>query len=136
MLLDYCDDVVEIDPNFPSVGLPNIKYIVDSFPSENLSRVFDAVVCTSVIEHVEDDMPFFSALLKHSSKYLFLTTDFHPSGNAFSISHYRTYNKRDIQKLIDIAKDAGFYPVGTLNYSYESPMVYDYTFASLVLGKK
>lgn len=126
--------MAEIDP---SVGerFPGITYIVDTFPSSLLKGKFDMVVCTSVIEHVTDDYRFFMDLLDLSNKTIFITTDFHPSGKAFSQAHLRTYNEEFILDFIYIAKKNGFYPIGELDYTYNRPMVYGYTFASIALQR-
>lgn len=125
-------DVTEIDPNRPSRLLPDVRYIHQNFPSKDLG-VYNLVVCTSVIEHVEDHAAFFRALLEHAKDVVFLTTDFHPSGKPFSYDHLRTYNEEDMTIMIHAAKLKGFSPIGKLDYRYDGPMVYDYTFASLAL---
>lgn len=128
--------VTEIDPNRPSRLLPGITYIHEEFPVKDLSRDFELVICTSVIEHIpKDDMHFFKALLDHSKELVLITMDFHPSGKPFSYAHYRTYSPTDLELMINIAKIRGFSPVGDVDYRYDGPMVYDYTFASLALIK-
>lgn len=132
----HCQYVTEIDPNTPSVKFPEIAYIDDNFPTPGLKGKFDLVLCTSVIEHVETDLFFFRALLTQASRAVFLTTDFHPSGKSFSQAHLRTYNPSSLDDLMDIAyNEFGFLPYGELGYGYKTPMVYEYTFASLALVK-
>lgn len=129
-------EVTEIDPNPPSRTFAGIKYINDKFPKSGLGK-FDAVISTSVIEHVQTrDIEFFTGLLDSSSSLVFLTTDFHPSGVRFSQDHYRTYDKAGMLTLIGIAKTKGFQPADDPSYVFEVPMVYNYTFASLALWKK
>jgi 2-polyprenyl-3-methyl-5-hydroxy-6-metoxy-1,4-benzoquinol methylase len=125
-------EVTEIDPNVPMRRFPSISYIDANFPTKDLGQ-FELVLCTSVIEHVEDDANFFSSLLTHAKDLVFLTTDFHPSGRAFSPAHLRTYNAEDLLMMIVAAKIKGFSPIWGFDYSYEQAMVYDYTFAALAL---
>ena len=125
--------VAEIDPNPPKSRFPGIKYIDESFPTPHIGQ-FELVLCTSVIEHVEDDAPFFRALLDQAKDLVFLTTDFHPSSKAFSQAHLRTYSAEDMYMMIEAAKIKGFSAVGNAyDYTYEVNMVYDYTFAALAL---
>lgn len=134
--VEYGLNVTEIDPNPPSKRLPGIQYIDAHFPTANLPKSYDLVVCTSVIEHVElADVNFFSQLLNHSDNLVFITMDFHPSGKAFSYDHYRTYNEESVNHMIETAARLGFDPIGELDYRYDGPMVYDYTFGSLALRK-
>ena len=127
-------EVTEIDPNKPSQLFANITYIHEPFPAKGL-RQYEFVVCTSVIEHIDkDDMHFFKYLLDHAKDIMFLTTDFHPTGKAFSQAHYRTYNQTDMILMMEIARIRGFDLIGReFDYTYKDNMVYDYTFASLAL---
>lgn len=127
--------VTEIDPsNIGSTKFPGITYNFDSFPSSSIG-VHEFIVCTSVIEHVPDDMEFITELLKYATKSVFLTMDFHPSGNKFFDAHLRTYNESNIGTIIKLAQNYNFSPIGELSYNYTTPMVYGYTFASLSLIK-
>lgn len=124
--------VTEIDPMEPTQKIDGIKYIVDLFPIENLPK-YDAIVCTSVIEHVPNDVLFFKELLMHSNKIVFLTTDFSESGDAHSTAHLRTYSEKELKELIEIAKEYKFDTIGEFDYSPTGFHVYDYNFASLAL---
>ncbi len=135
MFTTFSTKVTEIDPNKPSEEFPDIEYIHDIFPVRGIGK-HDLVVCTSVIEHVEDDKNFFDNLLDHSISAIFLTTDFHPSGKQFSQAHLRTYNMEAMMEFINKARVVGFMPYGSIHYYYKTPMVYDYTFASLALHRK
>lgn len=123
--------VTEIDPTY-GAKYPNIEYIYEPFPVEGIGT-HELVICTSVIEHVENDKEFFRALLEHSDNLVFITTDFHPSGKRFSYAHSRTYNEDMMDELIEIAHIQGFVTLGDVDYFYKEPMVYEYTFAALAL---
>lgn len=100
-------------------------------------RMFDAVLCISVLEHVPDDMAMFRKLLSHARKVVATTVDFHPSGKPVIAGHIRTYNEEMMERFIAIAAEDGFGPAGGL-YDYSKPgdHVYGYNFASLVLVKE
>lgn len=113
-----------------------ITYFQKDFLDFTSRTKYDAVVCTSVIEHVSEDIKFFTRLLTKVKKngILFLTTDFSPSGQRHSESHLRTYNEKSLNQLISIGNKKGF----TLyknesDYSKFEQNVYNYTFCSLAL---
>ncbi len=96
----------------------------------------DAVMCISVIEHVEPDEPFFQALLRavKPGGVLVLTTDFHPSGVAQFTAHVRCYNGPMLNKWA--FKTPGFVAEGGTDYADYGPHVNHYNFGSLVLRRK
>lgn len=102
--------------------------ILDMFP------MYDAVVSISTIEHVKDDEIFFRNMCELSSDLVFLTTDFHPSGKAFSDAHRRTYNAEMLDKFREIAEYYDFY-TEPVELRYAGNFVYDYTFASMAFRK-
>lgn len=101
--------------------------------------LFDAVTCLSVIEHVADDTSFFAKLAEQVKPggLVCITTDFHPSGEAVSAGHLRTYNAQNMIEWIKLAEPIfQMVPFGDApDYTYFEPFVYDYTFAALVLRK-
>jgi 2-polyprenyl-3-methyl-5-hydroxy-6-metoxy-1,4-benzoquinol methylase len=136
-------EVIEVDPwdctetlekQAQKLNSGPIRYFQQDFLDFDLDEKFDAVVCTSVIEHVEEHESFFLKLLEYVAPegLLILTTDFHPTGNTFSTNHRRTYSEESLLKYIDMAK--GFTVFGDgYDYKYSGNHVYQYTFASLVL---
>lgn len=144
--LAYLNDmtVTEVDPWDCRVALlkqkmrlklaDEIPYFQEDFLDFDIDEVFDAVVCTSVIEHVEKHEKFFQKLLSFVKPggILILTTDFYPTSESFSSDHLRTYSGDD---LLEYAKNAdGFEFLGDdFDYTYWGNYVYQYTFASLVL---
>lgn len=114
-----------------------IQYFQKDFLDFNIDKQFDAVVCTSVIEHVPEHKKFFQKLLSYvkSEGILILTTDFYPTGEQFSQNHLRTYSE---ESLLDYLKSAkGFKLFGeNFDYTFWGNYVYQYTFASLILQRK
>ena len=116
----------------------DIKYIQADFLLYKGRKKYDAVVCNSVLEHVPDDAKFFKKLLIYIKigGVLVLTVDYNSTGKQFSGNHLRTYNKESLEKFIKIATKEGF-SVYKDKYEYLdiSNVIYEYTFASLILEK-
>lgn len=112
----------------------SIRYFQKDFLDFELDEKFDAVVCTSVIEHVPEHKKFFLKLLDYVEQggLLVLTTDFHPSSEPFSANHLRTYSERDMLDYIELAEGFTVYGEG-YDYTYWGNYVYEYSFGSLVL---
>ena len=110
-----------------------IKFIYGDFSEDLALDKYDAVVSISVIEHVKKDRLFFSNLLKHARKIVFITTDFHPSGKAFSDAHLRTYNSNSIYDLVSNVEFPFIFTDYDPKYSYKGNFVYEYSFASIAL---
>ncbi len=138
--------VVQVDPGqvrewitkqSTLIGRP-LEFIQEDFLTWEDIRLFDAVTCLSVIEHVPEDIRFFKLLCSKvkSGGVLFLTTDFHPSGQAMVGGHIRTYNKDSMQNFIDVAQSVGLKRTEEPNYEHFSVEVNNYTFASLALRKE
>lgn len=137
-------EVIEVDPWDCSgmllqqkvrLGLlEDIRFFQEDFLDFNIDEQFDAVVCTSVIEHVPEHEKFFQKLLSYVKPdgILVLTTDFHPSGEQFSQAHLRTYSEKDLLAYANSAKGFDFLGDG-YDYTFWGNYVYQYTFGSLVL---
>ena len=141
-------DVLQIDPGATGhrtvaqakqLGLP-LPFVQVDFFKYNEKRIFDAVTCICVLEHVRDHIKFFDHLLTFvaPSGLVALTVDFHPSGKAFSRHHLRTYTEDALKALIGIAAKKGFTLFnGDCDYTYRGAHVIDlYTFASLVMKRE
>jgi trans-aconitate methyltransferase len=74
---------------------------------------FDSVVCSEVIEHIEDDAAFLSLLMGIAAKRLILTT---PCINAQDPGHVRIYTRETLDALFEgygavVDKDDSFFYV-------------------------
>lgn len=140
--LDY--EVTEVDPG--DVGFwieaqtkrinKPIYFIQQDYFAYEKTQYFDAVICISVIEHIEEDEKFFLELLKplESGGLLILTTDFHPDGTAKVPGHLRTYNRTQLLWLASLAHDFKWY--SQHDYFHFDEYVNNYSFASMILVKK
>lgn len=111
---------------------------VDFLQYQNRKK-FDAVVCISTLEHVEEDEVFFKKMLNlvKEGGICFITMDFHPSGQKIVNEHLRTYNQESLATFIAIAQKHGFEVFGDApDYSWRGESVFNYTFASLALKRK
>lgn len=136
-------EVVQVDPGDCSawvaaqserIGQPLAYHQVDAMALDD-GRLYDAVTCLSVLEHVEDDRAFFAHLQRflRPGGLLILTVDFWPDGMPQVDGHLRTYNIERLSRLVDAAP--GFALLGPPDYADRGAHVYGYTFASLVLRK-
>lgn len=146
MLTSFGFDVVEIDNSDQTQTLEKqgsklniiLNYERANFLEWKSQRQFDAVICLSVLEHIDHHLHFFMKLLKHMKVggISFITFDFHPSGKKLVRYHERTYNIYKINKLIQLALTEHVVPILPLSYDKFEPNIYDkYTFASLALHK-
>ena len=101
------------------------------------------VTCVSVLEHVEDEWEFLSALdkLVRPGGMLFLTMDCGDSSQTTDTAHYhwmrtRLYTPETWSELAKRFVDSGWEFLGDFDFSYNGHTVLDYSFASLSLRKK
>lgn len=111
----------------------SLRFVQADFTSGS-SQKFDAVFCTSTIEHVPEHHRFFQSLLNsvRPGGLFVLTTDFHPSGSPQCEGHLRTYNS---VMLTIWAATPGTQTVGPCDYIDRGCPVNGYNFASLVLRR-
>jgi SAM-dependent methyltransferase len=121
------------------LGCPAIHFKQLDFFHYQTTKKFDGVVCIGTLEHVLDDENFFKRLLGlvKEGGLLFLSVDFHPSGQKRVEGHFRTYNQDRLMAFIAYAQNYGFEPYGGVpDYTWRREDVHNYTFASLVLQRR
>ncbi len=101
--------VVEAREQFPHIAFKSIPSVAD-LPS---AGQFDTVVCSEVVEHVEDPEELVRALLSVASRRVLMTT---PNKNVGDPGHVRIYDDRSIAELVaglqaSITKEGVFYKV-------------------------
>jgi len=75
----------------------------------NIKKQFDTVLCINILEHVEDDLNMLINiynLVKQGGKFVLVLPAFQSIYGTIdeADNHYRRYNKKDIKKVLDIAK--------------------------------
>jgi 2-polyprenyl-3-methyl-5-hydroxy-6-metoxy-1,4-benzoquinol methylase len=91
--IDFCPRTI----NSAIIQFPHIKFkYIDKI--ENLHRAgkFDSVICSEVIEHVENDRLMIDKLIEITRNVLIMTT---PSVGVKSVGHLRLYNKTSLREL-------------------------------------
>lgn len=81
-------------------------------------KKFDLVICSEVLEHIEDDAAMLRELLKHTRKYLLVSVPakqklFDSSDKA--VGHFRRYEKESLQKMLE---SEGLSVLHFVNYGY------------------
>lgn len=71
-------------------------YYSENFNLLPICGMFDGVVCSEVIEHVENDMALINGLLSITKKVLIITT---PDRKVSDPGHLRVYNEKLLAKL-------------------------------------
>ena len=80
---------------------PKIEFIYSAgydFKAACGDREFDSVVCSEVIEHIEDDRSFLAALMDITRKKLILTTPNRPVDDP---GHLRLYTGNSLERLFE-----------------------------------
>lgn len=106
---------------------------------------FDAVFCLSVLEHVPDDeseeyshfLHDLTGLVKPGG-LLMITVDAAETDTDryhFCWMRERIYNPDAMGDLVTAVTRRGFTPIGSPNWDYEGPTLYDYTVAALACSK-
>jgi 2-polyprenyl-3-methyl-5-hydroxy-6-metoxy-1,4-benzoquinol methylase len=110
--IDFCEETINIARN----NFKNIQFqYLESIPQLIQKKLkFDSVVCSEVIEHVEDDELLIHCLREITKYNLIMTT---PCRKVISVGHLRTYNYKMLDELFDdyenyrIEKDDHFFYV-------------------------
>ena len=122
-----------IDPKY---GMTLAQYLATN------PKLADVIFCLSVLEHVQDEDQFLYHLscLLAPGGLLVLTMDAvgeevsHDSFH-FSWMRERIYTPARIQAVVNTLSPLRITPEAEPNFSYFAPLVFDYSFASLVCSK-
>jgi hypothetical protein len=128
------------------------RSLADYWQTGDSQLVYPAVVCLSVLEHVDDLDQFIYHLgcLVAPGGLLFLTVDHcdHPSHDAdmevastpdqhhFHWMRKRIFGRWDLEHVAETLLDQSFSWLGDRDFTCHGPHVYDYSFASLALIKR
>lgn len=147
VLTGLTDEPIHIlDPN-PSAPRPHHiggvweRGTLEQYASVQAHNQWDILTCISVIEHIPGLSPFFHAayMLLKPGGLLFLTTDCWdadgPDTAHFHWMRERIYNPESLRQLRTRAHHQGFFCIGSVDWTYHGPQVYDYAVASMTLRK-
>ena len=113
------------------MGEPQGTAVCLDFMEFNSTDRYDAVVCLSTIEHIEDDVSFVQKLQSHTDKAIFLTTDFSMDGGQYSPGHLRTYTPKTMKNKLYKSLDDKWAMVGAPDWQHTGPYVLGYNFACM-----
>lgn len=88
----------------------NLKFITGDFNVYKFNRLYDCIILSGIIEHIEDDLKFLqkiNGLLNKNGEIILLTSAHPVLYSAFdkTVHHYRRYSKG---QLFDVIEKAGF----------------------------
>jgi 2-polyprenyl-3-methyl-5-hydroxy-6-metoxy-1,4-benzoquinol methylase len=93
--IDFCDITI----NNAKKIFSNINFIsLESVSKLNDLEPYDGVVCSEVIEHVENDLELVNALYNITKKITIITT---PSIKVDDPGHLRVYNEKSLKQLFN-----------------------------------
>lgn len=93
--IDFGPKAIEI----AKTTFPDIKFILlNSINNISSLNQYDSVVCSEVIEHIENDKELIKLLYELAKKILVITT---PSIHVIDPGHLRLYTKNSLNKLFE-----------------------------------
>lgn len=102
---DLSDEILKLARNYVKAGR-NVEYVQLDVGRDKLNRQFDVVLCSQVLEHIEDDIAALKHMTSMCGKYMIITV---PGGNYNSTSrlvgHHRHYKKDELTSMV---KSCGF----------------------------
>jgi hypothetical protein len=135
---DYNVTVIDPDDTVNMAHNQSDKILVlqQDFMTYETDIHYDAVVCLSVLEHVDDDFDFFEKICNTAETMIFLTVDFSMDGSRFSKDHLRTYSPDRLWELTEIGEMYNFELTDEPEWINNGQRVYRYNFASLCMVKQ
>jgi SAM-dependent methyltransferase len=139
------EDILTIDPEPRAADLSRVvPYVgtVEQFAAQMSHNQFDCLTAISVIEHLENVIPFLRAchMLLKPGGLLFLTTDcWNKEGEDVAHFHWmrkRIYTPESLGRLMKRCRELGFGAGSRCDWTYHGDTVYDYSFASLAMVKR
>lgn len=139
----YLDDRRKINSFLSSAKFKTINWERIGFgPLFSQVGQFDVVISISTVEHIPLDLEKtcwkeMSDATK-SNGLLVVTLDCMPEerkGFQNDSARYTNYSMNTVKQRVDELKSYGFKSLGTEDYTYYGPQVYDYTFASIIMTK-
>ena len=108
---------------------PKISYLVMNLENDKIDRTFDLVLCSQVLEHIENDVKALENLARLTRRYLLITV---PGGRYNSTSrlvgHYRHYSKKDLEEKV---KAAGFDLLESKEWGFPFHSIYKWCLGKL-----
>lgn len=102
---NYLEIVREKYKEHPNL-IGTLIWDIRSVPSDELCQAFDAIVCSNVLEHIEDDMTVlrhFHQLLSRKGRLILLVPALTWLYNQLDkdLGHFRRYSKKDLASKIE-----------------------------------
>jgi len=127
LLLELMEDFPGIEPNGTDISssavelanhkVPQGDFFVLDLVTDFVPRKFDLVICSEVVEHIEDDVSAMRNLCRMTGKYLVITT---VQGRmrrfeAEEVGHVRNYRRGELAAKL---REAGFEVLKTVDWGW------------------
>jgi len=127
LLLELMEEFPGIEPNGTDISsaavelarrkVPQGKFYVLDLVMDHVPRKFDLVICSEVVEHIEDDLSAMRNLCRMTGKYLVITT---VQGRmrrfeAEEVGHVRNYKRGELAAKL---REAGFDVVRSVDWGW------------------
>ena len=127
LLLELMEEFPGIEPNGTDISsaavelarrkVPQGKFYVLDLVTDHVPRKFDLVICSEVVEHIEDDLSAMRNLCRMTGKYLVITT---VQGRmrrfeAEEVGHVRNYKRGELAAKL---REAGFDVVRSVDWGW------------------
>jgi SAM-dependent methyltransferase len=124
---DLTEDIIKLARKY--VNNPDVNFILNDISKNSVNDKFDLVLCSQVLEHIEDDVAALKNIYKISKKYILITV---PSGNYNSTStivgHCRHYSRSELLQKVG---SSGFKVISVFEWGFPFHSLYKYILGSL-----